>query len=337
MKIEKCLCLCLLCSLFLASCATVQENLQGIPQGLTSQDRQTIAQGQLATTLQVANDLEARYQTARDDNLRYAYWSNVAFIPAAMVAAGAIAFNAYKDLLAGVGIAAGGLAGFNTFVNARNNAKIYQSGMNGLDCITTKLSPYVNAKAESLQRTTDNLESALVEAQIALALDQSFKFNTKNEIAEIRNNPLAVTSLAGAEKVASQAISDAQKALSDAQTEIALYSSAPFFAADGIRKVNVLVSSKISQSDVNYSSLLTSISGLTKAPTPAPKAAAPAAAAPAAAAPPSATPIADATAMTLDLAQKLAKQTAALIAATQQSGLAAQEKAVTDCLTTVGS
>jgi hypothetical protein len=326
-------CLILLGSAFVASCATVPGNLQGIPQGLTAADRTQLATSDLAATLGVANALQQRYQVARDENLQYAYWSNVAFVPLAALAAGAMAFNAYKDLLASVGIAAGSLAGFNSFVNARNNAKVYQSGINGLDCIVVKLGPFVGQRTESLEQQTDGMHSLGWQAEAASAINQSFKFNTPLELAEMKNNPLVVANLVAADKMLTQALADAQKALGDARNEIALHRHVSSFAADSIRQVNVVVSSKIAMNDINFSALQGSISGLAVPPSPAP--APPQAAASREPQRPSPTPLADATSTALQLAQSLSKRSRELAAMTQQFGLTAQEKAVAECIKSV--
>jgi hypothetical protein len=333
MKVMLRQCLVLLGSAFVASCATVPGNLQGIPQGLTAADRNQLATSDLAATLGVANVLQQRYQVARDENLQYAYWSNVAFVPLAALAAGAMAFNAYKDLLASVGIAAGSLAGFNSFVNARSNAKAYQSGINGLDCIVVKLGPFIGQSTEFLEQNTDAMHSLVWQAEAASAINQSFKFNTPYELTEMKNNPLVVANLVAADRMLTQALADAEEALGDARNEIALNRHVASFAADSIRQVNVAVSSKIAMNDINFSALQGSISGLAVPPSPAP--APPRLAGSRAVPPPTQTPLADATSTALQLAQSLSKRTRELAAMTQQFGLTAQQKAVAECIKSV--
>jgi hypothetical protein len=320
-------CLILIAAGLVASCATTPGNLQGIPQGLSAADRTQLATTDLATTLGVANALQQRYQDARDENLRYAYWSNIAFIPLAALGAGAMAFNAYKDLLASVGIAAGSLAGFNAFVNARNNAKVYQTGINGLDCIVVKLGPFVGQTTEPLERRADTMHGLAWQAEAASATNQSFKFNTPLELAEMKNNPLVVANLVAADKMLTQALAEAERALGDARNEIALYRHVASFAADSIRQVNVAVSSKIALNDINFSALQGSVSGLAVPPAPAP-ASPPAAASRA----PTQTPLADATSASLQSAQSLSKLSRDLAALTQQFGLTAREKGVAECI-----
>lgn len=325
--------LCVLSCVFLASCA----NLQGIPSGLTDQNSTDLEKNTLSDSLKVASDLKKTYETARDNNLKYAFWSNVTFVPLAAGAAGAIAFNAYKDLLAGIGIAAGSLAGLNMFVNARANAKVYQSGMNALLCVRTSLGPYLTVSSEPLTAGVPALADRITQASRTLTDATSLKFDTPQQIAEIRNNPLVVTTLASSEKTLTQAIADAKKTLGDAQAELGLYAGIASFAAGSIRQIDSVVASKITQPDISFSALEASILGLTKAPTPAsttpPKPApAPIPGVLLRPAPPSSTPIADAAAEAQKSARALADEAAALTGELQKFGLSAQEKTVADCI-----
>jgi len=321
--------LCISSCIFLASCAS----LKGIPQGLTDQNTADMAKNTLEDSLKVSNDLSKTYKTARDENLDYAFWSNVAFVPLAAGAAGAIAFNAYKDLLAGIGIAAGSLGGLNVFINARANAKVYQSGMNGLACISTNLTPYLTLNADALEAEVLALGGQIALANQTLAEATSLRFDTPQQIAEIKSNPLVVTTLAASERILTQAIADAQKALGDGESETVLFAGIATFAASSIRQVDAIVASKITQPDISFSALQSSITGLTKAPAATPKPAPPAAGAHAIVpAVPSTTPIADAANDAQRSSQTLAKATTEMSAHAQKFGLSTQQKAVGDCI-----
>jgi hypothetical protein len=213
----------LLCTVIAACLLSSCANLRGIPQGLNDANRLELSKGDIKSTIAVARDVQGRYEVARDNNLDYAFWSNAAFIPLAAVAAGAIAFNAYKDLFAGVGIAAGSLAGANVFINARANAKVYQLGINGLDCVIVNLGQYANASPSDLSVGDLELQRRLAIGRADLIRAQAFKFSTPPEVAEIQSNPLVITTLAATQKILVQAIDDAETTSSDARTEIGLF------------------------------------------------------------------------------------------------------------------
>jgi hypothetical protein len=316
----------LFCTVIVACLLSSCANLRGIPQGLNDANRSELSKGDIKSTIGVARDLQGRYEVARDNNLDYAFWSNVAFIPLAAVAAGAIAFNAYKDLYAGVGIAAGSLAGANVFVNARANAKVYQLGINGLDCVVVNLGQYANASPSDLSAGDIELERRLAIGRADLIRAQGFKFTTPPEVAEIQNNPLVITTLVTNEKILAQAVDDAETTSSDARTELGLFAQLPSYAADSVTQVNKIVASKISQTDVPFSSLVTSLGALAKVP------AAPKPAATTSAAAPSQTPLGDAATQALASAQALFVQTVVVRSLVQQFGLSNKEKRVDECI-----
>jgi hypothetical protein len=75
--------------------------------------------------------------------------------------------------------------------------------------------------------------------------------------------------LVATEKEISQIISDAQQAATAARHETDLFESLAYFTSDSVRLVDSAVASKITLSDVNYSTLVSSISAATSSPKPA--------------------------------------------------------------------
>lgn len=267
--------------LVLAGCTS----LQGVPIGLTRPEKVNLSSGVLKTDLDTAMNLSDRYEDARNSALHYVFWSNAPFLPLGVAGAGAIYYKGSKDLIAGLGIAAGSLLATNTFINARGVAKAYQSGMDGLACVTTKLRVYEAGgpkvpDSEALKSDADKLELAIAAGSSALAGSLAASLAGPAAEGERTANPTVVSVLAGNEKALTQAIADAQATIDAARNEVGLFNRLPGYCADRIRDINSIVGSKISPSDVNYTSLLSSLSALTTQPAP-PKGAA-AAVAPAA-------------------------------------------------------
>jgi len=97
----------------------------------------------LEEVLKVAESLSSAYIRARDDNLRYAFWSNALYFPLGIAAAAYTAQKNHPNALLNLGIASGALVTANTFINARPNAKVYQAAVTGSVCLTTQLQPFV--------------------------------------------------------------------------------------------------------------------------------------------------------------------------------------------------
>lgn len=312
--------------LLLPACA----NLQGIPSGLTAADKKDLASEDRKTVFAVADRLSDTYEEARNDNLRFAYWSNIPLIGAAAGAAGAIAYQAHRDVLAGIGIFAGTLVGFNTFTNARANAKVYQGGINALTCVRTKLAGYDNLGADPLGLRASTL--ALEEGELALVTSQSLLTNP-TAVKERSADPNLASAQSANEKLLIQAISDAKQAIAAGRQEMASLSGLLAFTVDSIRQIDATVASKISQIDVNYSTLLSSISGMTTAPKPAPtKAGAPQADVKIMS---SGTPVADVVKSMQSAIINLQRSTAALTEATTKFGLSARKQEVEACIKSV--
>src|SRR6266496_2301956 len=316
--------------LLLTGCAS----LEGIPPTLDQAMVSNLSSGDLNRVFEASDKLSEVYQTQRDENLKYAFWSNVPFVPLGATGAGGLYYKAHKDLIAAVAIIAGSLAGLNTFVNARANAKVYQGGMNTLSCIQIQLGPYTARDVGGIKSSLSELEGEIETASDTLASAEALTFKTADELAEIKANPTVVTTLAAQEKLLTQAISSAQKVATDAASEITLSSNVALFAADAVRQVNSILSSKITQPDISFSALQSSITTLL--PTqPAASGGAPkkAAAAPAAEEP-TRTPIAAITRQLQRLTVSLASKSQALQTRVDAFGLSKQEKGVTDCIKT---
>ena len=319
--------------LFLASCASIQ----GIPLGLTDQNQASLASQDLQRTLGVALELKRTYESARDENLKYIYWSSVPFFPLAAAAAGDI-YSKSTSALAGVGIIAGTLAGFNSFTNARPNAKVYQSGINGLVCLYTKLGGYSDRQldAKALKDDADSLTSRLIpSAQAALTASQNLDLNAGEAQAERTANPTIISSLSTMEKSLTQAISDAQHAATGARSEKTLFDNLAAFGATSIIQIDSIIASKVTLTDVSYSTLVSSISGYTTAPKP-PTTTPPAGAAQLLVRPEKAaalaTPIADAIKAMQGSITLLQQSTSALAEETSKFGLTAREQEVATCI-----
>jgi hypothetical protein len=243
-------------------------NLKGIPAGLDKSDKQNLAAQDLKTSLTVALTLSDRYEQARNDNLNYVYWSNVPFIPAAGVAAAAVYYKAHRDLLAGVGILAGTLAGFNAFTNARPNARVYQTGIEALSCVHTKLGIYVSKKsaADKMDQDADFLAKEIAGGKVVLTKSQNLDLASAAAVNERTSNGTVVSSLASNEKLLEQALAEAERVMNLAKEEATRYQYLPSFVSDSISLIDKKVSGKITQGDVNYAELSTSILGYTVAP-----------------------------------------------------------------------
>lgn len=328
--------ICIVIPLLLASCA----NVRGIPAGLTDENQTNLASQDLQKTFSVALALQATYRNARDDNLNYVYWSSVPFFPIAAAAAGAI-YGKHNSRLASIGIAAGTLVGFNSFTNARANAKAYESGIVALACVYRSLSGYSNRQsdASSFKDDAETLNSTLIPAaQSALSVSQSLNLNAGDAQAERAANPTVMSSLSTAEKSLTQAISDAQSAATGARNEKSLFDNLSAFGASNITQIDTIVAAKVTVADVNYSTLLTSISGYTNAPksptTPSTTGAGTPSAEPkkmAGGAVPAA-PIADAIKTMQSSISQLQQATSALTDKTSKFGLTAREQEVAACI-----
>ena len=321
-------------------------NIQGIPYGLsalTPSQKEDLAKPDLKAVLSSTDALTETYRIARDENLRYVFWSNVAYFPLGAAAARDI-YRKNNGALAGVGIVAGTLAAFNSFTNARPNAKVYQTAITALLCIRTKASPYLllEKDTDDLRQGAKGVAAQVGKVQASLSLLQHLNLESDPVKAELKVNPSLVTMLLNAEKAGSQAISDALHAVTAARHEVMLFDTLPSFVTDSVLQIDSAVAAKITVNDVTYSALVSSLSALTAAPKPATTSPVPAA--PTVAKPPTPnkgllkdvippTPAADAIKAVHGDATELQKITDNLIQATAKFALSAREKEMSACLT----
>ena len=334
-----------LISALLAGCV-----LQGIPRGLTSDQLKTMETGTLDQNLAIARAARANWEDCRNTAQGYSFWSNAALIPLAAGAGAAAVYKGSKDLLAGIGLAAGTIVGTSSFIGASSIAGAYQSGMTGMLCISEDLGAYgaagtKGADAATLDQNATSLETQTQQASTVLSASTGLDMFSPAATAERAANPGVVTALATNEKALTQAISDAQTAATAARVELQLFHSVPSFARDRIIDVDTIIAGKIKPGTVNYSTLSASIlsaasgtgqpkpsssTSTVKAPSPAAPSAHAPGRAPAVAVP--STPIADATNNSKTAADALAVATKKLQTETSNFGLSAQETNVTTCL-----
>lgn len=315
-------------ALLIAGCGS----LRGVPPALSDATRGDLASDELSQALVGAEKVIKSYVEERDRNLEYVYWSNAAFVPLAAASAGGLYYKAHNDFLAGIGIIAGSLAGFNSFTNARANARVYQQGINALECAYQRLSPYKTRNDDAVTREADNLEDAIDAAKATLAFAEAMTFKSPEEKAEIEKNGSVVSKLAVQMKRLSTAIGDADKQVEDARAEAGLFSELGTFAGASVRRVHAIVSGKIAVLDTDFASLKSSI-GANTPQKAAPKAGAATAAAPAPAVQ-SATPIADVVADLERTARNVEKLAQGVAKRVQKFALSANKKAVDDCIST---
>jgi hypothetical protein len=335
-----------LSSMLLSGCV-----LQGVPDGLDADQAKTIETGTLDQDLTVARQMRAHWAECRNTAQKYGFWSNASLIPLAAGGAAAAIYKGSKDLITGIGLAAGTVIGTNSFIGASSIANGYQSGMNGMVCVSEDLGAYGAAgskqsDAVTLDHNTTTLETQIVQASAVLAASTGLDMSSAAATAERVANPSVVTALATNEKALTQAISDAQTATVSARTELHLLSTVASFARDRIIDVDNIVAGKIKPGTVNYSALSGSIlstasggnqpkaaasTGTVNAPAPPAHAAHAVGAAAAAAAVPT-TPIADAANNSKQAADNLVSTTKNLQSETSDFDLSTQEANVTTCL-----
>lgn len=318
----------------LSGCA----ELRGIPQGLSADQTRSLGTGSLDNNLTVATELGSTWEGKRNSAYNYVFWSNAALIPLAVGGAVGAAFKGSKDLLTGIGIGAGAVIGTNTFVGAGAIGAAYQSGINGLSCISAGLAPYTASGSKSADAQRLGVDVLALEAQIATAsttLGQSMGLDltSPQAMAERLANPSIVSTLANNEKALAQAISDSQAAAVGGHAELHLYATLGTYSRDRILDVNRIVEAKIKPSTVNYASLAASllpapIAPKTQTPTTSTIAPAP----PVHGAPAPATPIADAANATKRAADNLAGPTKKVTTETTDFDLTAQESSISSCI-----
>lgn len=335
--------LTVLSSLLMTGCV-----LQGVPRGLTREESKKIETGNLDENLSIARDVTYRWQNSRDAAERYTFWSNAALIPLAAGGAAAAVYKGSKDLLAGIGLAAGTLVGTNSFIGASSIASAYQAGMNGMTCVTKGLAVYGSAgtkpaDASVLEQHATALEAQTPQASAVLNASTQVDMSSAAANAERVSNPGIVTALATNEKALTQAIGDAQNAAAAARTELHLFKSVAGFARDRIVDVNQVVAGKIKPGTVNYStlsgSILSSASGAQPRATPASAAVTPPTAPqagwakhPATAPATPSTPIADAAKNSKAAADDLVAASKKLSVETSDFDLSTQENTINTCV-----
>jgi hypothetical protein len=324
--------------------------LQGVPDGLNADQATRIETGTLDQDLTVAREMRAHWADCRNTAQKYGFWSNASLIPLAAGGAAAAVYKGSKDLITGIGLAAGTVIGTNSFIGASSIASAYQSGMNGMVCVSEDLGAYGAAgskqsDAVTLDHNTTTLETQIVQASAVLSASTGLDMSSAAATAERLANPSVVTALATNEKALTQAISDAQTAAASARTELHLLSTVASFARDRIIDVDNIVAGQIKPGTVNYSalsgSILSTASGgnqpkaAASAATvnaPAPPAHAAHAVGAAAAAAAVTTPIADAANNSKQAADNLVSATKNLQNETSDFDLSTQEANVTTCL-----
>ncbi len=242
--------------------------------------------------MEVANALLSKYEGARNKNLKFAFNSNMWVLTLAGAAGAAGAFRSSRDTLAGIGVGAGILLAGDTFLNARPNAKVYQSGMNALTCELVNLKPYIASEqlptdtdiSKDLTEAQKDLENetsqmaqldkdkaALTQAQADLVAATSAKPATKGKAASAKPAAQAaggvnISDLTDAMSSLKTAQAQAQKAQQNLNNVTALNAQLPIFAANATASIDQAVAAKITQADVSYTSTVSSIAPLTKTP-----------------------------------------------------------------------
>ena len=253
--------------------------------------------------------------------------------PVAAGGATAVVTKSPAESIALIGVAAGSMVGFNGFVNARANAKTYQSGYTAITCTIVNLQAYRDTAASP--PPADSLAAVWQRARTIDTGASSFL----NAIKDQSPGTTALTAAQSADFVAAQtqleqAIVAAKTAIDNQAAALQLYNQLGTFSANSILQIDALVEAKISQTDVNYTTLLSS---LTASPPAAPGANAAAGAGghgPARApvgnqTPPSATSVIDGLITTT---AELTAETARLDRALNAFTLSAQESAVEACI-----
>ena len=336
-----------------AGCA----NLKGIPVGLTTCDapgkdasgndkgcatyRKDALAGaaDLKSTLMVAESLSSLYIAARDDNLNYAFYSNVLYFPLGIGAAVYTAQKTHKNALVNVGIAAGALAAVNTFVNARPNSKVYQAGITAIQCLTIQMQPYAVAKAGESKAIGDkrnDLDGRIGDANNVLRQMDPFvnaALIGDDAKAERTRNPSLTDTLASSRKALTSAIAEAQKGVDAAGVELGKFRDASQYAKNKVAAIDKFVETKITQPDVSFQTLLKSLQPASSTPAAATPTAKPGGQGSPKSA--STTPIQSIIADALSLTAELTNMTKELTALIAGFGLTAAEKAVEDCITSM--
>jgi hypothetical protein len=253
---------------FLTGCAA----LRGQPDGLTKENFQAFSGTDLAKNLEVAQSLADIWRKDRKYTYDWVFWSNASLVPLAAGGAGAALFKGSKDLITGIGLAAGTVFGTNTFIGAADLGAAYQSGLNGLNCIYVRLSPYTDANKKSaaakLLTDSNDLNNEIGTAARSLAASQALPLGDPLEVAERTANPTIMSTLSSNEKTLTQAIASAQAAVSAAISEEHLFDTVATFARDRIMDVDNIISMRIKPKTVNFSILSNTLS--TPAPIPPP-------------------------------------------------------------------
>ncbi|MFI4975513.1 MAG: hypothetical protein ACHP84_13315 [Caulobacterales bacterium] len=251
-------------------------NLQGIPSGLSLTEQQSLVtssindtnSSKIARALDIAATLSSTYITARNDNLHYAYWSNIVLVPIFAGGVGALYFNASKATLGGLGLAGGSITAFNAFTNARANAKVYQTAINALVCLRVNLSPYVTMTDKDISSESLALE---IQTGSNLLTKAAADLKSADGQAEIKADPAIASSLAESVATLTQAVSDGQQVVNSANTQETLYLGLSTYVGDSIRQIDSSVSSKITQTDVTFAAVqgaITQSTGAQKSATP---------------------------------------------------------------------
>lgn len=321
----------------LGGCAS----LRGQPDGLTKTDFEAFKATTLAKNLEVAQTLAERWRGDRKEAYDWVFWSNASLIPLAAGGAGAALFKGGKDLITGIGLAAGTVIGTNSFIGAADLGAAYQGGIIGLSCVYSKLSPYTDpakiAAGGALITDANALTTLIATANQKLVASTNLDLTSKEATAERIANPSIIAVLSNNEKVLTQTITNAQAAVTGALSEGHLFATLPTYARDRIIDVDNIVGMRIKPKTVNFAALSASLSTPAPAPTPQTPVSGvaqppPAPGAHAAVATPPPTPIAQAAKDTQDQVNILTKTTLALVKSTSDFDLSTQENNVATCL-----
>lgn len=320
----------LIVAAFTSGCST----MQGVPTSLTDaqlKDAITNVMPDLKPATDLAVGRYKEYKEARDTNLSYAFWSNALLVPIAVAAAVYTFHKTHPNSLAYLGIGAGGVAGFSTFLNARANAKVYQGGMNAMTCAIARVSAIdpsklvelkqahadASTRRPAVQRDLDGTLSVITSPGGATAAEVATLVQTRDALM------VALSQLTGALVAADREIASAGRL------------SGAVFAL--ILDVEKAIASKITQPDVDFTALRDGLGKATGGTAGASGDGTGAGAAPAAATVPLAAPgapvpsvAATQALLTKDLAE-VRQLTATLIAKSSAADLSGQLTALSEC------
>jgi hypothetical protein len=205
-----------------------------------------------------AEDLRSKYKERRDSLYRVRHYFDLPIIGLAVASVGSLFYKGSRDLTAGLGIAAGGIAAARGYEDPGGRADGYHKGVAALTCIIEEGQKFQNSaardRARQLKETLlPGLRDTIAEA--SRALTQPMAISGVNVTSD------QVSRFTAAQDDVRKALTASQQVLKAATDELASSEDGPSALRSAIRRVDDQVAALVTRQSITFADATSTVLG----------------------------------------------------------------------------